>query len=192
MLSNSLVESCATINHVHVLNAGVYIVINLVEFCNYAWAYVGHLLWKYKPNSKQLYKRNTNLEADSPLDSSATPTPWNPDAKFLEESYSTPKLPKVSLHLSVSGTRICCAMITFWFSWTFTRENLSCKSASSGSKSLELSARGELDFFGVPITPGLRTLDFWLDFGFHSLLCCEAAWTVCGHLCLFFFTAIMS
>jgi hypothetical protein len=57
----------------------------------------------------------------------------------------------------------------------FTRENLSCKLAAFNSMLLELSVGGKLDFVGVPITPGLVMLDFWLDFGFHSLLCCEAA-----------------
>jgi len=116
--------------------------------------------------------------ADSPFDSSEIPTAWNPGV--LGASNPTPKLPKVSLHLSVSGTRICCAMITFWFSWMFIRENLSCKLAASNSMFFELSVGGELDFVGVPITPGLVTLDFWLDFGFHSLLCCEAAKNLFG------------
>jgi hypothetical protein len=51
-------------------------------------------------------------------------------------------------------------MITFWFSWMFICENLSCKLAASNSMFFELSVGGELDFVGVPITPGLVTLDF--------------------------------
>lgn len=66
-------------------------------------------------------------------------------------------------------------MITFWFSCMFTRESSSCNLATSDSKSLESSTGGEGDLVGVPITPGPITFDFWLDLGFHSLLCCEAA-----------------
>lgn len=90
--------------------------------------------------------------------------------EFIEELNSGPRDPKVNRHLSVSETRICEAIITFWFSDMFNCDTLSCNRTDSFCKSSEFSAGGETDFAEAPIVTGPVAFGFRLDFGFHSLL----------------------